>query len=137
MPQSAAARVATAARRLRCVELAATGQTYAEIASAVGYAGKSSARKAVLAALASREADAVDDLRRLEIARLDELQAASWEDALAGDVRAADRVLRIISARINLLGLASQSRGPRPDNRASVVRPSYWEALTSDATTPY
>lgn len=112
MPQSAAARVATAARRLRCVELAATGKTYAEIASQVGFANKSSARKAVVAALASREADAVDDLRRLEIARLDELQAASWEDALTGDMRAVDRILRIITLRAKLLGLFETAAAP-------------------------
>lgn len=38
MPKSAEARVATAARRLRCVELASQGLTYAEIAEALGNA---------------------------------------------------------------------------------------------------
>ncbi len=126
MPQSAAARVATAARRLRCVELAATGKTYTQIASEVGFANKSSARKAVVAALASREVDAVDDLRRLEVARLDALQAASWDDALTGDVRAVDRILRIITLRVKLLGLVDQTPAVAD---CSLVQRDYWSQM--------
>ena len=129
MPQSAAARVATAARRVRCVELAATGMTYAQIAADVGFANKSSARKAVLAALASREVEAVEDLRRLEVTRLDALQAAAWEDALTGDVGAIDRILRIIDRRMMLMGLNGPRRSDRSQESASVVHPSYWESL--------
>lgn len=77
MPQSAAARVATASRRLRCVELAGEGKTYEQIAAEVGFSNKSSARKAVVAALGARQVDAVDELRRLEVSRLDQLQSAS------------------------------------------------------------
>lgn len=126
MPQSAAARVATAARRLRCVELAATGKTYAEIASQVGFANKSSARKAVVAALAARQVDAVDDLRRLEVSRLDQLQSASWEDALAGDARAVDRILRIITLRAKLLGLVDQTPAVA---HCSLVQSDYWSQM--------
>ena len=43
MPQSAAARAATATRRTRCVELAGTGKTYEQIAAEVDSANKSSA----------------------------------------------------------------------------------------------
>lgn len=50
MPQSAAARAATAERRLRCVQLAREGKTYEQIAAEVGFANKSSARKAVVTA---------------------------------------------------------------------------------------
>jgi hypothetical protein len=122
MPQSAEARVATAARRLRCVELASQGLTYAEIASAVGYANKSSARKAVVAALAAREVDGVDMLRSLEVARLDELQLASWDHAMAGDPQAVDRIVRIINLRSKLLGLLDLPKGAtQPPASARVV----------------
>jgi hypothetical protein len=121
MPQSANARVATAARRLRCVELASQGLTYEEIASAVGYANKSSARKAVVAALAAREVDGVDMLRSLEVARLDDLQKASWGAALSGDHRAVDRVLRIITLRSKLLGLVDTPGATRHSSDGRVV----------------
>jgi len=136
MPQSAEARVATAARRLRCVELASQGLTYAEIAEAVGYANKSSARKAVVGALSERSVEAVEHLRSVESERLDALQASIWDAALAGDIRAVEGALRIINARVNLLGLASQGSGPLPQDQASVVSPAYWEALRSDVTPP-
>ena len=126
MPQSAAARVATAARRLRCVELAGAGKTYEQIAVEVGFANKSSARKAVVAALAARQVDAVDDLRRLEVSRLDQLQSASWEDALAGDVRAVDRILRIITLRAKLLGLVDQTPAVAD---CSLVQRDYWSQM--------
>ncbi len=122
MPQSAEARVTTAARRLRCVELASQGLTYAEIASAVGYANKSSARKAVVAALAAREVDGVDMLRRLEVSRLDKLQLASWDQAMAGNPQAVDRVVRIINLRSKLLGLLDVPKGStQPFANARVV----------------
>jgi hypothetical protein len=125
MPQSAESRVATAARRLRCVELASQGLTYAEIASAVGYANKSSARKAVVAALAAREVDGVDMLRSLEVARLDELQLASWDHAMTGDPQAVDRVVRIINLRAKLLGLFDIGADGRPSRSTSVVTGEY------------
>jgi hypothetical protein len=125
MPQSAEARVATAARRLRCVELASQGLTYAEIASAVGYANKSSARKAVVAALAAREVDGVDMLRSLEVTRLDELQLASWDSAMTGDPQAVDRIVRIINLRAKLLGLFEIDADGRPPRATSVVTGEY------------
>ena len=111
MPQSAAARVATATKRLRCVELAGEGLTYAEIADRVGFADKSAARKAVVAALTAREAESVDSLRESELLRLDQLQLASWDMAMEGDPKAVDRILRIITLRAKLLGLFESTAG--------------------------
>ena len=99
--------------------------TYTQIASEAGFANKSSARKAVVAALAAREVDAVDDLRLLEVARLDQLQAASWEDALAGDVGAVDRILRIITLRAKLLGLFDSNAGAGSHPPARLVSGDY------------
>lgn len=125
MPQSAAARVATASRRLRCVELAGAGKTYEQIAAEVGFSNKSSARKAVVAALAAREANAVDELRHIEVARLDSLQAASWEDALGGNVQAVDRILRIITLRAKILGLFEPDQASLRPTKSCLVSESY------------
>ena len=76
-----------------------------EIAAELGYTHRSAARKAVVGALQARTADAVDQLRDMEVQRLDSLQAAVWADALAGDIKAVDAVLRIVQARVKLLGL--------------------------------
>lgn len=127
MPQSAAARVATATKRLRCVELAGEGLTYAEIAERVGFADKSAARKAVVAALTAREAENVDSLRESELLRLDQLQLASWDMAMQGDPKAVDRVLRIITLRAKLLGLFESTAGPTGAPTQRLVTGDYTE----------
>jgi len=92
-------------RRARCVELALAGHSYAEIALQVGYQNRGTAWRAVQDSLNSRIAGAVEEYRELELARLDALQAAHWPQAVAGSVRSADLVLRVIDRRIKLLGL--------------------------------
>ncbi|WP_194385228.1 helix-turn-helix domain-containing protein [Microbacterium luteum] len=46
-----------------------------------------------------------DEMRRLELDRLDALQAAVWRNAMKGDARAVDRVLAIMDRRAKYLGL--------------------------------
>ena len=92
-------------RRARCVELALAGHSSAEIALEVGYQNRGTAWRAVQDSLNSRIAEAVEEYRELELARLDALQAAHWPQAVAGSVRSADLVLRVIDRRIKLLGL--------------------------------
>jgi hypothetical protein len=66
----------------------------------------------------------VDELRRLEIDRLDVLQAALWPQAMAGDTAAACVVLRIIEQRTRLLGLGREHRpGPGTGQPTTVVVP--------------
>ena len=113
MPQSAQQKVATHAKRVRCVELAAQGLSYDAIAEAVGYSGRGSAYKAVSAALRAQQAEAVDELRVLELERLDAMQRSCWDAAVAGDIASIDRVLRVIAARVRLLGLEQLQDKPR------------------------
>jgi hypothetical protein len=57
----------------------------------------------------------------VELARLDALQVAHWQQACHGDTRPAQIVLRVIDQRIRLLGLrevATRVSGP-----ISIVRP--------------
>ncbi len=91
--------------RTRAVELAIEGRSYDEIAREVGFSHRGSAHRAVYKALREREIHAVDDLRQVELDRLDALQSAIWEGAVNGDTTAAQVVLRIIDQRIRLLGL--------------------------------
>ena len=54
------------------------------------------------------------DLLDLEIDRIDRLQLAVWDEALAGDRQAVETVLKLIMSRAKLLGLedaASASSG--------------------------
>ena len=107
------------------VELAIDGVSYGAIAAEVGYSHRGTAYKAVHKALAERVVEGVDTLRRLEVDRLDALQAALWPTALAGDTAAATIVLRIIEQRARLLGLGRKHRSdPGTGQPATVVVPS-------------
>ena len=112
----ATARAVAAHRRAQVVELATTTDlTYAQIAERVAYKHRGNVSRALWQALDERTAEAVDELRALELHRLDQLQRALWDDAMEGDVRAAEAILKIVDRRIRLLGLA-----PKPGRHAAV-----------------
>lgn len=106
-----------------CIILAAAdGQFNAQIARAT----RGAVPKAVHKALKDCAVDAVDQLRTLEVARLDALQAAVWEQAMTGDPKAANTVLRIIDRRIKILGLDEHVANPAPSGCSAQVDPAYW-----------
>lgn len=57
-----------------------------------------------------------DEMRMLELDRLDALQQAVWRDAMRGDPRAVDRVLAIMGQRARYVGLYD----PRADGLEQV-----------------
>jgi hypothetical protein len=113
----ATSRAVAAVKRAKVVEAVAEGATYEQAAKQAGYATRSGAYKAFWKAIDGQEADAVEDHRALELARLDALQVAFWERAMTGDVKAAGMILRIIEQRSRLLGLGV----PRADAGAQSV----------------
>ncbi|WP_270886539.1 hypothetical protein [Pedococcus sp. 5OH_020] len=111
-------RALAAARRARAIELRTQGRTYESIATELGYANRGTVCHIVSDALATHETEAISQLRLQETRRLDAVQAALWENAMAGDVAAALAILRIVEARCRLLGLegthgVAQSEKPR------------------------
>jgi hypothetical protein len=97
-------------RRRRALELRRAGATYEQIAAALGYFDSSGARKAVKKGLRQTLAEPAAELRQLELLRLDRLHETLWPRAVAGQVRAIDRVLRIMARRAALLGLDAPLR---------------------------
>jgi len=88
------------------VELRLQGMNYDDIAREVGYANRGTAHRVLQKALSARTAEGVDLLRVMEVGRLNALQFAVWDRAMAGHVPSIRAVLKIIVARIALLGLA-------------------------------
>lgn len=87
---------------------------------------------------ASSELDAVtrQELLALEVARLDELQSTAWLQAINGDTRSADLVLKIIDKRSKLLGLDQQQTETQATVQTVVVTGNsddYIEALRTIA----
>lgn len=126
-------KVRHAERAARALALRAAGRTFAQIArtpvcvecihdphedacpaphclcdapeAGVLYSQESAARRAVQRALRAVETIPAAELLALELARCDELQAAAWPAALAGDWEAHRQVLRTMERRARLLGL--------------------------------
>jgi hypothetical protein len=97
-------RVNAHTRHLQALELRKAGATYQAIAEQLGYANARGAHKAVASALKATLRDAADDVRELEIERLDAALLAIWRRVQAGDYAAVDRLLGIINSRAKLTG---------------------------------
>jgi DNA-binding CsgD family transcriptional regulator len=94
-------------RELECLALRKAGATYDQIADKVGVS-REGARKAVCRAMAELSAatkEEADEVRHLELERLDVMLLGIWDKARRGDVQAIDRVLRIQERRARFLSL--------------------------------
>ena len=96
-------------RRTKAVETTAGGRIYEQIADELGYANRGTVHRIVREALEPQQLQSVEMLREVEVRRLDALQVGLWDAAMAGDVEAANACLRIIQARIKVLGLTATS----------------------------
>jgi hypothetical protein len=92
----------------RALEMRKSGATYALIASELGYANESGAYKAVMRALKKTLQEPADEVRMLEVERLDALLSGLWARKNTPEVT--DRILRIMERRAKLLGLDSPVR---------------------------
>ena len=114
--------------------MALQGLSFDVIAQELGYANRGAAWKAAQACLERQTAASVNELRDLELARLDTLQAAYWTQATdGGSIRATELILKISAQRIRLLGMESPNRPPTQTEPDTIVIPSeegaYIEAL--------
>lgn len=101
-------------RQIRALNLRKAGATFPEIAEAEGYASPSGAYEAVKAALKKTMSEPAEELRQLELTRLDDMLASIWDAVLAGDTDSIATALRISERRARLLGL------DRPDPMVKV-----------------
>ncbi len=91
-------------RMNQALSLRKAGASLDQVATACGYASKSGAHKAIRRALSELPRENAEELRALELARLDELLMSYWQRAKK-DVNAAHLVLKIAAQRAQLLGL--------------------------------
>lgn len=94
---------------MRALEERKAGLSYQEIAVKVGYRSASGAHAAVRKALNKTLQEPADELRRIEVARLDQMLGALWEKVKKGDTRAIEAALRVEERRARLLGLDEPS----------------------------
>lgn len=93
------------------LELRKAGWSFDRIAERLGYASKSGAWKAYDRALTATLQEPADEVRRLELERIDTLFGAMYEVAVTkGSARHAEIALRAMERRANLLGLDAPSK---------------------------
>src|SRR5699024_8410222 len=93
-----------AERKKNAVELRLAGASYRDIGNALG-CSTVTAMNDCKEALAEIPMQQADEMRTVELSRLDLLQRAVWGKAIKGDLQAVDRALKIIDRRAKLLGL--------------------------------
>jgi hypothetical protein len=91
----AAARRATAARRLRIIELLAAGTSVARIAQAEGRSIRR-VRQIIADTLEKREIDPPAGFVQLQIARLNDAMMVAHTRMIEGDLRAIDRLVNLV-----------------------------------------
>jgi len=97
-------------RQLEALELRKAGAAYAVIAERLGYRSASGAHAAVSAALKRTQQEPADEVRTLEIERLDRMLLAIWPQVVNGNQGAIDRALRIMERRAKLQGLDAPAK---------------------------
>ena len=135
-------RIEAVERAAEAVRLRVQGFTFTEIAKRAGFRSKQAAFDAVRRALSSTLREPSDELRELDLRRLDELFLGQWPAAQSGDPDAVDCCLRILSKRWRLLGLdvppkEAQEPAATPAQSVLVVpyfsSPAEWEAVAAPA----
>jgi len=101
-------------RQVQAVSLRKRGYTFQQIADELGYAGHQGAYKAVMAALKKTLKEPSDELRNLELERLDAMWQSLWPAIERQDKytpRTVEVALKVMDRRAALLGLdAPQKR---------------------------
>lgn len=92
-------------KQTKALQLRCAGVTLREIAIQLGYSHHSGAQYAVDAALKNTYIEPNEDLRKLELERLDLLMVPLFMQARQSNLGAVDRVLKIMERRARLTGL--------------------------------
>ena len=91
------------------IELRTEGYVWRQIAERVGMS-TAGVYKAYNRAMIRTLKPAADEMRELELDRLDTLQQTYWQPAVNGNIRAADFILRVIDKRAKILGLDAPTK---------------------------
>lgn len=97
-------RIMSKEKQRKALELRKGGASYQAIADAVGYADASGARKAVMTAFSEINQEPAQELKTLQIERLNHMLLTLWPKVQSGDERAIDTSLRVMDKIDRLMG---------------------------------
>ena len=123
-------------REVSALTLRMEGKTFEEIAAALGYANRSCAYAAVMAALERNIDEPTAEMRNLELKRLDKMLAGLWPSASKGNGLAVDRALKIMARRARLMGLDIEGSDDRPEVHRFIVEVSERNGGNGGSPTP-
>jgi len=121
-------------RKLKALELRKAGYDYRRIGETLG-CSVTQAHRDVAAALKLTLQEPADDVRALEVERLDNMLRALWRDVSAGNHGAIDRALRVMERRAKLLGLDAPTRTETTGANGEPVRTDIVIRYADDANT--
>lgn len=104
-PTKGKGQIDQALREHRVIELRAKGYPFQQIAETEHYADASAAAKVFKSGMAKLIRPVADEVRELELERLDRFLLALWAKIEQGDPVAIDKGLRIMDRRAKYLGL--------------------------------
>lgn len=100
----------TLQREADVLKLRRAGFTFDLIAKQLNYSHASGAQKAYVNACKRIVYSEVEEVRAIEMDRLDIAQSAIWQNVLRGDTQAVNSLIRIMERRAKLLGLDAPTR---------------------------
>ena len=106
-PATSPRKISYAERRIQALELRKAGATYEQIGKQLGITKQAAYKhvKKALDAMNDTIREQADDVRNIEVERLDKLWFVMYKQALSGNQGAVDRCLKIMDRRAKLLGL--------------------------------
>ena len=101
-----------AQRRVQALELRKAGYTYEQIGVALEISTQAAYKHVVkaLSVIHEKITEATEELRTLEVQRIDRLFEVMYKKAEKGDYNAIDRCLRLMERRAKLLGLDAPAK---------------------------
>ncbi|QEP42158.1 hypothetical protein D5085_02790 [Ectothiorhodospiraceae bacterium BW-2] len=118
---TSAKQIATAETRAAVLKLRLAGKTLAEIGQILGISTTTAHRhiKKTLAEYRNQQQETISELVTLELARLERLQVAIFIEAAEGNLKAIDRVLKIMERRAKLTGLDAPAKSCHTDTEGN------------------
>ncbi len=104
-PKVDAQRIKATERQRQALELRKAGATYEHIAKELGYRGRAGAAVAITSAMRKTIQEPADDVRRIDLERLNSWLVALQPKIRTGDALSIQTGLRIMERRAKLLGL--------------------------------
>ena len=121
--------IPTTKKQAQALTLRKAGVSVNDIAMTLGWKSHQAASKAISAALKWTVREPADELRTLELARLDDMLKAIANHVQAGNLTAIDRALKIQQRRAALLGLDAPQK---LQHEGKIITQTWKEFMESD-----